>query len=357
MSNKAKPNVGANITRRRVLKTTLVGAAALATPAYLRPGWAQGKRVVVVNFGGKMGDVKRKAFYDPFTQDTGIEVVTVSPPELAKLKLMVEQGAVEWDLVDLVPAWFGSAKRQGLLQEIDDTIVDRTNALPEAQDPLACGVSISAGGIGYPTDRLQGVQPMNWPEFWDVENHPGRRGLRTRVSDTLEIALMGDGVAPADVYPCDIERGFKALDRIKPHVSHWIDSTAQTVSLIQSNETDYTFTFTTRVKGMQESGVPMDYSFEQNLIHMVRTAVPTGAPNRDGAMRLLSYIMDPERQVEMANGSGDAPTYISSLEKVDPAVRKWLPDLTSTNNLMVDGDWWAANIDELGPRMKEWLLT
>lgn len=357
MSNNTKPNVGANISRRRILKSTLVGAAALATPAYLRPGWAQGNRVVVVNFGGKMGDVKRKAFYDPFTRDTGIEVVTVSPPEVAKLKLMVEQDAVEWDLVDLVPAWFGSAKRLGLLQEIDDTIVDRTEALPEAQDPFACGVSISAGGIGYPTDRLQGVQPKNWVEFWDVENHPGRRGLRTRVSDTLEIALMADGVAPADVYPCDIERAFKALDRIKPHVSHWIDSTAQTVSLIQSNETDYTFTFTTRVKGMQESGVPMDYSFDQNLIHMVRTAVPAGAPNSDGAMRLLSYIMDPERQVEMANGSGDAPTYISSLEKVDPAVRKWLPDLTSNNNLMVDGDWWAANNEELEPRMKEWLLT
>ena len=170
-------------------------------------------------------------------------------------------------------------------------------------------------------------------------------------------ASMADGVAPADVYPCDIERAFKALDRIKPHVSHWIDSTAQTVSLIQSNETDYTFTFTTRVKGMQESGVPMGYSFEQNLMGMVYTAVPTGAPNSDGAMRLLSYIMDPERQVEMANGSGDAPTYISSLEKVDPAVRKWLPDVANENNMMVDGDWWAANIDELGPRMKEWLLT
>lgn len=357
MSNNTKPDARANISRRRVLKSTLAGAAVLATPAYLRPAWAQGKRVIVVNFGGKMGDVKRKAFYDPFTRDTGIEVVTVSPPEVAKLKLMVEQDAVEWDLVDLPPAWFGSAKRHGLLQQIDDTIVDRTEALPEAQDPFACGVSISAGGIGFPTDRLQGVQPKNWGEFWDVENHPGRRGLRTRVSDTLEIALMADGVAPADVYPCDIERAFKALDRIKPHVSHWIASTAQTVSLIQSNETDYTFTFTTRVKGMQESGVPMDYSFDQNLIHMVRTAVPTGAPNSDGAMRLLSYIMDPERQVEMANGSGDAPTYISSLEKVDPAVRKWLPDLTSNNNLMVDGDWWAANNEELGPRMKEWLLT
>ncbi|NNL19211.1 MAG: ABC transporter substrate-binding protein [Boseongicola sp.] len=357
MSNKAKPNVGANITRRRVLKTTLVGAAALATPAYLRPGWAQGKRVVVVNFGGKMGDVKRKAFYDPFTQDTGIEVVTVSPPELAKLKLMVEQGAVEWDLVDLLPAWVGAAKQMDLLQEVDDSIVDRADALPAAKDPLACGVSVSAGGIAYPTDRLQGQQPKTWPEFWDVANHPGRRGLRTRVADTLEIALMADGVAPADVYPCDVERAFKALDRIKPHVSHWIDSTAQTVSLIQSNETDYTFTYTTRVKGMQESGVPMEYSFEQNLLGMVFTAVPKGAPNSDGAMRLLSYIMDPDRQVEMANGSGDAPTYVSSIEKVDADVRKWLPDLSSDNNMVINGDWWAANAAELGPRMKEWLLT
>lgn len=342
------------VSRRQLLK--FAGASALAAPAYLRPAWAQGKQVVVVNFGGDMGNIKQDVFYNAFTRDTGIEVVTVAGPEVAKLKLMVEQGAVEWDLVDLLPSWLGQAKKLGLLEEIDESIVERADAMAEAKDAYACGGSIYAGGIAFPTDRLAGQQPKTWPEFWDAEKHPGRRGLRTRIADTLEIALMADGVAPRDVYPCDIERAFKALDRIKPHVSHWIDSTAQTVSLIQSNETDYTFTYTTRVKGMQEAGVPMDYSFRQNLLGMLYTGVPKGAKNRDAAMQLLNYVMKPDLQVEMSNRSGDAPTYVTALEQVSPEIRKWLPDTSSEDNLIINGDWWADNSEELEPRMKEWLL-
>jgi putative spermidine/putrescine transport system substrate-binding protein len=126
-----------------------------------------------------------------------------------------------------------------------------------------------------------------------VKAFPGRRGLRNRITATLEIALMGDGVAPKDVYPCDIERAFKALDRIKPAVSHWIAQTAQTVSLIQANENDFTYTYTTRVKNMQAAGVPMDFSFQQNIMGVGWAGVVKGSPRKEAAMRLCSYIASP----------------------------------------------------------------
>ncbi|TAJ29340.1 ABC transporter substrate-binding protein [Bosea sp. (in: a-proteobacteria)] len=339
-------------------RSVLLGAAAvIAAPSYIRPGWAQGKRIVVVNSGGAMGDAKRRALYDPFTKATGIEVVTSAGPDLAKMKAQVDRKDVEWDVTDLADAWVPAGVRLGLLERVDTSIVNFDGCIPQAKHDYAVGGTIYTGGIAFPTNRLDGKVARTWPEFWDVKGVPGRRGLRNRVTDTLEIALMGDGVPASQVYPCDVERAFKALDKIKPHVSHWIPQTAQTVSLIQGNETDFTFTYTTRVKDLQAAKVPIDFSFRQNILGIGWIGVLKGTKNRDAAMRFLAFTMDRDRQVELANLSGDAPTFADALAKVDPAVKKWLPDITSPDNLFVNAGWWDSRIDELNLRFKEWLLT
>jgi len=346
-------SVSSRLSRRAVL----LGAAAITSPAYIRPGWAQGKRLVIVNSGGAMGNAKRRALYDPFTKATGIEIITAAGPDLAKMRAQVERKDVEWDITDLNDAWVPAAARLGLLERVDETIVNRAGCIPQAKDDFAVGGTIYAAGIAFPTDRLNGKVATNWPEFWDVKGIPGRRGLRNRVTDTLEIALMADGVPASQVYPCDVERAFKALDRIKPHVSHWIAQTAQTVSLIQGNETDFTYTYTTRVKDLQAAKVPIDYSFKQNILGIGWIGALKGTKNKDAAMRFLAFTMDKDRQVELANLSGDAPTYADAMARVDPLARKWLPDIASPDNLFVNAGWWDSRIEELNMRFKEWLLA
>jgi putative spermidine/putrescine transport system substrate-binding protein len=347
--------VSKTISRREAFKLSLAAGAALALPAYIRPASAQAKSLVVVNSGGAMGDAKRAALYDPFTKKTGIEIITVSGPELAKIKVQVEQGNVEWDVTDLQEAWVPAAVRQNLLEPIDEKIVDFSQITEKARNPHAVGGTIFSGGIAFPTDRLKPI--ATWEDMWNVEKYPGRRGLRTRINDTLEIALMADGVPPEQVYPCDIERAFKALDRIKPAVSHWIAQTAQTVSLIQSNECDYTFTYTTRVKDLQAAGVPIDYSFRQNILGVGWLGVPRGSKKKDEAMQFLNFCLDPDRQAELASKSGDAPTNPAAFDKVDPTARKWLADVTSKDNLFTNAEWWDTHLEDLSVRFKEWLLT
>lgn len=344
-------------SRRSVAAGLAAMTGGLAAPAYIRPGWAQAKRLVVVNSGGAMGDAKRRALYDPFTRATGIEIVTAAGADLAKIRAQVSRRDVEWDVCDLLDSWVPAGAKLGLFERVDTSVVSFEGAIPQARNEYAVGGTVYAAGIGYPTDRLGGKVPKTWPEFWDVKSIPGRRGLRNRVTDTLEIALMGDGVAPKDVYPCDVERAFKALDRIKPSVSHWIAQTAQTVSLIQSNETDFTYTYTTRVKDLQAAKVPIDYSFRQNILGIGWIGVLRGTRNKDAAMRFLAFTMDKDRQVELSNLSGDAPTFPDAAARVDPDVRKWLPDITSPDNLFINAAWWEPRIEELNTRFKEWLLT
>jgi putative spermidine/putrescine transport system substrate-binding protein len=306
-----------------------------------------------------MGEAKRKVLYEPFTKETGIPIVEVAGPELAKIKVQVRSKDVEWDMVDVLGSWLPICEKSDFLEPIDESIVNRKGIIKQAHREHALGATIYAGGIAYPSDRMgaQGKHPTSWPEFWDVKNIPGRRGLRTRISDTMEIALMGDGVPASEVYPCDVERAFKALDRIKPHVSHWIPQTSQTISLIQANECDFTFTYTTRVMNAQKADLPIDFIFNQNLMGIGWTAILKGTRRRDAAMRLASFIMDPDRQVELCNLTADAPVFPDAHDKIDKNVRKWIPDPTDPNNLFVNHDWWDGKLEKLTERFKEWTLT
>jgi putative spermidine/putrescine transport system substrate-binding protein len=120
----------------------------------------------------------------------------------------------------MVATWLPAAIRLGLLERIDAAIVNRTGCIPQAQSEYAVGVSVNASGIGFTSNRLGSRVPRTWSQFWDTVGWPGRRGSIRRVTNTLEMALLADGVPPAAVYPCDVDRAFRALNRLKPAVNH-----------------------------------------------------------------------------------------------------------------------------------------
>lgn len=67
--------------------------------------------------------------------------------------------------------------------------------------------------------RGKGHRPASHCGRWHPERssdgqHP--KNFRDRQSKTLEAVLPGDGVAPADLYPSDVECAFAALDGISP---------------------------------------------------------------------------------------------------------------------------------------------
>lgn len=54
----------------------------------------------------------------------------------------------------------------------------------------------------------------------------------------MEAALLADGVPPEKLYPLDIDRAFKSLDRLKPQITTWWSSGAQSQSLIRDGEVE-----------------------------------------------------------------------------------------------------------------------
>ena len=96
------------ITRRKIVKAGLatvggVAAAAAVGPYVIRHGLAQSKeQIVITSWGGTFQEAVRKVYFEPFTKETGIEVVehTHGTKGLSKLKAQQDAGAAEIDLLD-----------------------------------------------------------------------------------------------------------------------------------------------------------------------------------------------------------------------------------------------------------------
>lgn len=352
---------GPSLSRRKALLTGAAAASAASWPLILTPGKAKAsEQVVVPSWGGRYEETLIEAFYKPFEQETGIPVIVGPQPDLGKIKAMARTGDMEYDFLDLITAWVVEGEQEGLWEPVDTNIVDRTDILPQANRDLAQGFYIAGGGIAYNEERhgQPGQHPASWQDFWNVQDFPGRRGLRAdRIAEMLEIALMADGVPPSEVYPCDVERGFKALERIKPEITHWISSTAQTIGLVEKNESDFNYTYNGRVFSSRRAGNPVNFVYNQVLVAVNYAAVLRGSRNKEAAMKLLNFYLRPDRQGVWANIYGYMGTHARCGDHILPETRKEMIDVNNPTNCWDNIDWWGPRNAELLKRYKEWLLT
>ena len=160
--------------------------------------------------GGKLEEAFTAAYYKPFTAKTGIEIVS-AVNTYSKLKAMVEASAVEWDVmqIDFVRGGdqrtFGIAGKAGLRG-------DRQNRLhPGCGDEFYIQCDVAAAVMSWNTKNVKPAQvPQTWAELWDMKRFSGQRGFWKQPFQTMEIALMADGVVKDKLYPIDVDRALKA---------------------------------------------------------------------------------------------------------------------------------------------------
>ena len=348
------PTAPSSGSRRRFLHHATVVAASGTFMPFAR---AQSQGIVVTCWGGDYEKAIRSCFADPYTKETGVGVTLVNNADLAKMKVQVDSKNVQWDVFDSVGPQITAGSRDGLWEVIDPKIVDRSDLVaPGGNDYV--GTYLFGGGVAFDPKRVaEGKRPQNLKDFWDVQRFPGRRGLRTRISETLEMALIADGVAPDKLYPLDIERGFKSLDRIKPAIKKWIETTPETVTLITNNELDYTYTYMSRVFPAQKAGLSIAMATGQTINSLEYIAVPKYSKNKDAAMRYVAFCLRPDRQAAFANTVFFAPNARKAAPLVAAESRKYMPDPLTPANVNLNDAWWADKYAALQKRFTEWRLT
>ena len=160
--------------------------------------------------------------------------------------------------------------------------------MPEAyRSPYSVAYEFYSSVLAYSQKKYpEGRTPNSWADFWDVKKFPGRRALRNHPIATLEAALMADGVAPDKLYPLDVDRAFKKLEEIKPHITVWWTSGAQSAQLLNDGEVDMVMAWNGRVSALAKEGAKVAFTYNQGILQSTSLCILKGAPNLATAVKL-----------------------------------------------------------------------
>lgn len=320
--------------------------------------------VTIVGWGGTWNEVYKMGAMDPFAAQTG---TTVNLDEwdgsLARIRSMIESGAVSYDVVSVEAPQLAIGCDEGLFQPLPEAVTAQADQyLPGTIH--ACGMASDTWATVLVYDGAKMVDgPKSWADFWDVETFPGKRGMLGQALYTLENALLADGVAPSEVYavlrtPEGVDRAFAKLDQIKPHVVWW-NSSSTAIQNLDSGEVVMSDMYNGRVTYDNENnGKDYRIAWEAGFFYGTDMwALVTDAPNSDAGKAFLEFFAVPENQAGFPRlygyGVGDKRVY----DLLTAEQRDRLPTSPSRIGFGApyDSAFWAENQEALEQRFKTWL--
>ncbi|WP_432515070.1 ABC transporter substrate-binding protein [Kineococcus sp. SYSU DK001] len=341
------------VTRRQLVAGT---AAALSAGALTGCAGSPGNgQVVMANYGGPFAAALKSVYFDPFTEQTGIEVVVVNA-DSARYVAMARAGRSDWDSIDAdgfaVVDWIG----KGIVEPLSPDVPRADTVEPEFRDYAAGGYSQSFV-MAYRTSAVGPNPPQSWADFWDTAKYPGKRGWPSNHVATVEPALLADGVAAADLYPLDLDRGLAKLDELRDHLTFY-ESYAAIAQGLQAGSVDMAVMPNGRATALADEDPDVVVQWNGN-IHFPWTAcpIPRSAPNTEEVNALLKFMMDPQRQAELAEKSYYGPTLRAAYDLLPPEVLAKLPgsDEHVAVAATVDSAALSRQVDEYVARYSAWV--
>lgn len=333
----------------------LIGLVALAWVGVLSfPGASSRDRreLVIVGYGGSYGAALRTAVIVPFQRESNV-TVRYDESCCARVGPTLEAGGFAGDLV--VGVDFGGllswAQRGFLLGDARLTRLSRDREVPERYRYPGALVNTEYAYVMAAHGRDASL-PQHWREFWDLRRYPGRRALiRATPVGQLEAALLADGVPADRLYPLDVERALKKLDRLRDSVPVlFANSPADLVNLIARGDASYAIAFSNRLEAARHDGLPVAFTYAEGLRTGNGFGVLKGARNADAAIEFLEFASRPEVVARFAGLAGlqvakpDDPHAVSTTTGED------------SSQVMISSSYWAEHRTAVGERWVRWLV-
>ena len=333
--------------------------AAEAHPAKPSASHVPAPELSVASLGGGLQETQQSTLFAPFSQQSGVRLRLQSwDGALSTLQKRAQDrqqdaatrtGSEEPDVVLMEEAPLRVACREGLLLP-GPLARDPADPAPDSVGQ-ACGVDGWPMNLVLAWDRSRVEMAPTWSDFWDVARRPGKRGLRRGPRSTLEIALMADGVAPADVYRTlsssdGLDRAFRKLDQLKPYIVWWT-TPSEAVQIIETGAVLMTSAPDGEIAVADQAGHrSFDTQWAQSLGMELGWAVPreTMPEQRALAQQLLRFLTDP------AHRSAFLTAYAAA-----PATGAGEGQRHAT--LMMDDTFWAEHLVALQRRFDAWILA
>jgi len=318
--------------------------------------------LTIVSRGPGSIEPLRKVFVQPFVGATNIAVRQEDRDDgIEALESRLKAPDNEWDLVELRADELAAACADGLLEKLDfSAIGGKDHYLPQGVSD--CGVGATVSNIVLAWDRDKFSATPTWADFWDVAKYPGKRGLYRGPRGNLEIALIADGVAAADVYRVlgtaeGVERAFHKLDQLKPYLVWW-QAGAEAERILSSGDVLMTSAPSDRITVAARTG-PRNFGMQwtASLSDVQSWAIIRSSPNLRQAIQFLYFAGTAAiegRLLDVAGASGLAknandllPPDLAAISPTNPA------NLGAA--IRFDGGFWRENLAKLGQRFDAWL--
>ena len=349
-----------------------VSASAEDTPE----AGTSGGTLSVATWGGAYEQSQEIAYFEPFAKETGTSIATqIYDGSLAKIKALIGGDSSPVDVVDLSSSALGALCNDGLLETIEASSLGVAPSGESAEQDFftgglsSCGVASVAWSTAIAFDRqaFTKAQPTQIADLLDLKRFPGKRALPNGPRYTLELALLADGVDPANVYtelatPEGVDRAFKALDKIK-NDTYWWDSAQEPISWLLEKKAAMAAGYSGRIfRAAVGDSKRFGVIWDGQVYDLDLWAIPKGAKNKDGAKRFIVFASDPARLATQAELIAYGPMRKSALQLVGkhPVINVEMKDFlpTSPDNfkkaLKFDDAWWSTHGEELTKRFQDW---
>ena len=293
-----------------------------ASPTAVATGDIEGSRIKVSTYGGFFEE-NFSAMYPAFTEETGVEVESISQPTsevwVVQLNQSVRAGTTP-------PADVSMLSGVGIQRAINGDVLatygvsDIPNASNLAEGYVRTDDAGNVTGVGAVswyiplvsnTDRVA-ESPTSWTAFWDPEWEGELALLRNAANSYLietAAATYFDGYDILETQDGVVEVLTK-LQEVRPNVKLWYRDEAQAQQAFNTGEVSLGQFYHDITTFAASQGEPLRSVFptEGAILDSGFWAVTKTSENLGAAIAFIDYFSRPEIQAELARTLGTTPT-------------------------------------------------
>jgi putative spermidine/putrescine transport system substrate-binding protein len=352
------------MTRRDLLRRAGLAAAVLGVPA-LRgsEAWAaaataelnpdalysaiKSKEFVYANYGGTTEDARDKAFFNSFTQKTGVKIISAP----ANFPLAEQQ--MEGKAKPTYDGYHTSGYSIYAYLKYPNHVLPvaakarKNDLLQKAIQPYGWQTFFIGYVQAYLPGTFKGAQPTSWADFFDVNKFPGKRAWPGAgyYDGTAEVCLLADGVPPDKLYPLDFKRANAKLESIRDHLLFY-NQFPQVQQFLTSKSVALAMGPNGLFAGLQNRGVQVQIVLNNAVVTANPSTTPHGAPHADVAPALADWTADPQRQALFSKLTHYGPGTKAALKYLDRETLRQIPNSGAHPFVQTNDKVLAAHYDE-----------
>jgi putative spermidine/putrescine transport system substrate-binding protein len=307
------------------------------------------KQVIIANYGGTTEAARKKAFWDPFSQDYGVKVIETDTPGNQGDDMLQGKIPAKWDAFHGSPTETLTALQVGKkpLPKVPEGAYE--DLVPAKFQPYEWQSFILGYVPGMINGTFSGDQPKTWADFYDTKKFPGKRAWPAVyfTNAVFESALMADGVAPDEVYPLDLERASAKINSIFDDFVIY-ESYPQVQSFLTSKTASMALAPNGLYAGLKNKGVDCVSIWSATPITSVNSmSIMPDAPNLATVEALALYCADPARQAAFAVETNYGPPSKAAFDKLTKAQIAGLPNAPGREVLAEDIEYVGSHNAEI----------